>query len=207
MCDRCPRLSDLQVLSSTVVVNRPKTGTQGPLKIAENLVGDASGCIIMQVSPFQPRERLSARRFTPHVPLAAVSASASRRRDPVKPWVVPAAAPRTSHTAPASVRPQTRGAQVEQVQPGKVVKLTGAKVEVFKGVMRLTVDTRKDVGTGSIEEVEDKVKPNKEINMSHIEFDEFIVGPKEGAGEVTEAAKAEKAPEEAKEAATEPTEA
>lgn len=75
-----------------MVVNRPKTATQGPLKIAENLVGDSSGVVMLS----------------------------------------------------------TRGLQVDQVQPGKVIKLENAKVEVFKGTMRLSVDTRKDIGTGKV---------------------------------------------------------
>lgn len=82
----------LQVVSTNVVVNKPKTATLGPLRIAENLVGDATGVIVLQ----------------------------------------------------------TRGIQVDQVQPGKVMHLHNAKVEFFKGTMRLTVDTRKDVGTGKV---------------------------------------------------------
>lgn len=114
--------SPFQVESCQVVLQKPRTATQGALKVGEATVGDASGVVFLSV----------------------------------------------------------RGSQFDVVQPGKVIQLTGAKVELFKGTMRLTVDARKG---GAVADVTDDhgdfPTPNADVHMSRIEFDSFVVGPKD----------------------------
>lgn len=101
-----------------------------------------------------------------------------------------------------------RNQQIDLVQPGKYVLLEGAKVEMFKGTMRLAVDRQvqgavlcgrqhpsckaKTLGpcrTGAVKEAPEgtKFEPSKEVNMSKIEFDVIPV-PGQEAGAAAPAA-------------------
>ncbi|CAG9463044.1 unnamed protein product [Pedinophyceae sp. YPF-701] len=102
----------VKVLSSSVVLDKPKTATLPPLKIAEGLVGDSTGTIVLSC----------------------------------------------------------RNQQTEVLKEGAALHIKGARVDMFKGTMRLAVG--KD---GSIEETSDAVSVNKDVNMSDLEFDEIVV--------------------------------
>lgn len=69
-------------MDSSIVLNKARTASQGPLKIAEANVGDATGQILLSA----------------------------------------------------------KNAQLDLVQPGKVLLLEGAKIEMYRGTMRLTVE-------------------------------------------------------------------
>jgi replication factor A1 len=69
-----------------------------------------------------------------------------------------------------------RNQMVDHVEAGKTITVEGARVEMFKGSMRVVVDGR----GGSVREAEGaRVEANKDVNMSLLEFDIIPLGPAE----------------------------
>eukprot|EP00197_Chlamydomonas_leiostraca_P014596 CAMPEP_0202863910 /NCGR_PEP_ID=MMETSP1391-20130828/4355_1 /ASSEMBLY_ACC=CAM_ASM_000867 /TAXON_ID=1034604 /ORGANISM="Chlamydomonas leiostraca, Strain SAG 11-49" /LENGTH=124 /DNA_ID=CAMNT_0049543595 /DNA_START=87 /DNA_END=461 /DNA_ORIENTATION=+ len=62
---------------------------------------------------------------------------------------------------------KARNDQAEKAQPGTYLKLSGAKVDMYRGSMRLEIDA-----TGSVEVEEGaSFQPNTDNNVSLIEFE------------------------------------
>mmetsp|Transcript_24678 Transcript_24678/g.29892 ORF Transcript_24678/g.29892 Transcript_24678/m.29892 type:complete len:126 (-) Transcript_24678:863-1240(-) len=59
-----------------------------------------------------------------------------------------------------------RNAQVDVAQPGKVVTLKNAKIDMFKGSMRLSADKG-----GAIEASDATVKANESYDLSALEYE------------------------------------